>query len=587
MRLFAATLLLFLSTIAAAAEISAEDLDRRRKALNDLLDEQWEYSLRTSPEYASLLGDKRWNDQVSDSSEAEVLREYAETRKFLRRFEAIGTAGFSDQEKLNRDLMVRNLREHLDAQKFKPWLTPVSQFNGLHLFLPQLPSMLSFNEVKDYRDYIARLRKMPKQFDDVTARMRKGMQARLMEPRFLLEKVAEQAEQIATQKVDDSPFARPLAKMPDTIPPAEQARTRADYLDAVRNHVLPAYAKFGRFVREEYAPRGRKEAGVWSLPDGPARYENAVARLTTTNLSPERIHDIGLREVGRIEAEMVEIARALGYSDLKTFNAAIEKKPDLRAKSRQHIIDLYKQYTAQMYAKLPQLFGRLPKAKIEIVPTEDFREKTAAGADYNSGALDGSRPGRVNVNTYDAGNRKIISFESTAYHEGVPGHHMQISIAQELTDLPKFRREGDYTGFVEGWALYSEGLGKEVGFYQDPYSDYGRLQDEMLRAIRLVVDTGLHEKKWSRDDVVQYFRGHSAIDEVDIQSETDRYIVWPGQALAYKLGQLKIVELRERARIELGQKFDIRAFHDEVLGAGALPLSTLEERIDDWIARTK
>ncbi len=284
---------------------------------------------------------------------------------------------------------------------------------------------------------------------------------------------------------------------------------------------------------------------------------------------------------------MLEIAKKLGYQDLKSFNAAIEDDPKLKARSRQHILDLYRKYIDQMYTKLPELFGRLPKAKVEVLPVEEFREKEAAGAQYNPGTPDGSRPGRVMVNTGDATSRKTISMESTAYHEGVPGHHMQLTIAQELPELPPFRQQGGYTSFAEGWALYSERLGKEVGFYQDPYSDYGRLQDEMLRAIRLVVDTGFHYKRWTRDQVVQFFHDHSAIDEVDVQSETDRYIVWPGQALAYKIGQLKILELRERAKKELGAKFDIREFHDEVLGAGALPLDVLEERIDAWIAAEK
>jgi uncharacterized protein (DUF885 family) len=326
---------------------------------------------------------------------------------------------------------------------------------------------------------------------------------------------------------------------------------------------------------------------MWSLPDGGERYAWAVKQSTTSNLSPEEIHQLGLREVARIEGQMLEIAKKLGYKDVKSLNAAIEADPKLKAQSRQQILDLYTRYIDQMWGKLPELFGRLPKAKVEVKPVEEFREKEASGAQYIPGAPDGSRQGRVLVNTGDATSRKTISMESTAYHEGVPGHHMQLSIAQELPTLPPFRQQGGYTSFVEGWALYSERLGKEVGFYQDPYNDYGHLQDEMLRAIRLVVDTGFHYKHWSRDQVVQFFHDHSAIDEVEVQSETDRYIVWPGQALAYKIGQLKILELRERAKKELGAKFDIRKFHDEVLGAGALPLDVLEQRIDGWIAAEK
>ena len=570
-----------------AEELSAADLDRRRKALSDLLDEQWEYTMRTNPEYASILGDKRFNDQVSDVSEAAVRKDLAETKRFLTRFEAIRTAGFSEQERLNRDLMVRDLREGLESAKFNWWQMPVNQMNGIHLGSAQLPSLLPFQTVKDYDDYAVRLGKLPKIFDDTIANMRKGMGAKLMPPKFLLEKVTEQASGIATTAVEKTPFALPLDKMPATFSQEEKDRIRGRVLEAIRTSVLPAYRKFAAFVGDEYAPRGRSEVGVWAMPEGKARYAFRVRQQTTTDLTPAQIHDIGLREVARIEGDMLQIAKKFGFNDMKSFNEAVEKNPELKFKSGQDIIDRYSKFINEMYARLPQLFGRLPKAKVEVVAVPSFREKAAAGASYETGSPDGSRPGRVYVNTYEATSRKTLSTESTAYHEGVPGHHMQLSIQQELEELPKFRQQGGYTAFVEGWALYSERLGKEVGYYQDPYSDYGRLNDEMLRAIRLVVDTGLHDKRWTRDQVVQFFRDHSAIDEVEIQSETDRYIVWPGQALAYKIGQLKILELRERAQKALGAKFDIRQFHDEILGAGALPMQTLDERITRWIERTR
>jgi uncharacterized protein (DUF885 family) len=572
---------------ANAQELSAADLDRRRVALQKLLDEQWEYTLKHAPEFASVLGDRRYNDQISDASERAVRAELEETRRFLRRFEAIDTTAFSDQEKLNRDLMVKNLRDTLDAAKFKNHQAPVSQMGGIHLQWAQLPSLLPFQTIKDYDDYVSRLRKFPRQMDDTIANMRKGLAAKLMPPKFLLEKVADQADEIAKSNADTSPFAVPLQKLPDTFSEADKQRIRTDVVAAIRTSVLPAYAKFGRFVRNEYAPKGRTNVGVWSLPDGKARYAFMVRNQTTTSFTPDEIHRIGLDEVARIEGEMLQIAKKLGFDDLRTFNKSLETNDHVKVKSSDQLIDLYRQYIGQMYAKLPQLFGRLPKASLEIQPTPSFREGSSASADYNPGSPDGVRPGRVYVNTYEATTRKTLPIESTSYHEGVPGHHMQLSIQQELTDLPPFRQQGGETAFVEGWALYSERLGKEVGFYQDPYSDYGRLNDEMLRAIRLVVDTGLHSKKWTREQVVQFFRDHSAIDEVEIQSETDRYIVWPGQALAYKIGQLKILELRERAQKELGAAFDIRAFHDEVLGAGALPMQLLEERIVNWIARQK
>jgi uncharacterized protein (DUF885 family) len=569
---------------AAAQELSAVDLDQRRKALSDLLNEQWEYTLRTSPEFASILGDRRYNDQVSDPSEQAVKADLAQTKRFLTRFEAINTRAFSDQERLNRDLMVRDLRLSVEGAKFNSWQMPVNQMGGIHLGAAQLPSALPFATVKDYDDYVVRLGKLPKVLDDTMVNMRKGMAAHLMPPRFLLEKVTGQAQGIADTKAEESPFAEPLKKFPDTFSEADKQRIRTAVLAAIDHSIVPAYRRFTAFVRDEYAPKGRTEPGLWALPDGKERYAFQVRNMTTTTMSPDAIHDLGLREVARIEGEMLQIAKKLGFSDLASFNKAIAANPDLKPKSGQQLLDLYQKYTDQMYARLPELFGRLPRGKMEVVPVPEFRAEGAAAASYDTGSPDGARPGRVYVNTFGATSRSLLPTESTSYHEGVPGHHMQLSIQQELTGLPPFRQQGGTTAFVEGWALYSERLGKEVGFYQDPYSDYGRLNDEMLRAIRLVVDTGLHHKRWTRDQVVQFFRDHSAIDEVEIQAETDRYIVWPGQALAYKIGQLKILELRDRAQKALGPKFDIRAFHDVVLGSGALPMDELEKSIDQWIA---
>ena len=585
--LVALAAILFAST-ASSDELSAASLDKRRKALADLLKEQWEYTLRTSPEFASILGDRRYNDQSADLSEAAVKRDLAATKGFLARLERIDTTAFPEQEVIDKALLARNLRSNIENIELKEWEMPVSQLGGIHLDAAQITSLLPFATTKDYDDYTKRLRNFPKQVDDTIANMRKGTRDGLMPPKFLLDKVANQANGIATSEPEKTPFAQPVEKFPDSVPDADRARLRAEVLDAVRVAVLPAYKKFTAFVRDEYAPRGRKDVGLWSLPDGAKRYAVRVRQSTTTNLSAEEIHQIGLREVARIEGEMLVIAKALGFNDLKSFRASLSTNPDLKAKSREQILQLYRGYIDQMYAKLPQLFGRLPKAKLIVVPVEAFREAEAPGAQYEPGAPDGSRPGHVQVNTGGATERKTINMESTAYHEGVPGHHMQIAIAQELTGLPEFRRfAASYTAYVEGWALYSEKLGKEVGFYTNPYNDYGRLQDEMLRAIRLVVDTGMHAKHWTREQTVQFFHDHTSEDEIEVQNETDRYIVWPGQALGYKVGSIKITDLRERARRELGDRFAIRAFHDEVLGAGALPLDVLEQRIDAWIAARK
>jgi len=580
-------LLSVLKPVKSATAKQSQSVEQRLKNFHVLLDEQWEYVLRTNPEFASILGDKRFNDRLSEFSQAAIDRDIQQTRVFLEKFEAVDTTGFPEQEKLNRDLMMRNLRERLEGVKFREWEMPVNQFNGKHIDLPQLVPSLSFTTAKDYEDYISRLEQIPRVLNETMIQMRKGMHNKLMPPKILLVQVSEQAENIAKQKPEDSPFAQPVSKFPKDFSEADKKRLRDGVIAGIRDQVLPSYSKFMTFVRDEYAPKGRADIGIWALPDGGERYAFAVRRMTTTNMTPEEIHQLGLSEVARIEAEQLAIAKRLGFNDLKSFRESLNKNPDLHPKSRQQILDEYRRYTNQMSQQLSKLFGRLPKAKIEILPVEPFREKQAAGANYNQGTPDGSRPGRVFVNTYDYENQLTITNESTAYHEGVPGHHMQISLAQEEPDLPSFRQQADYTAFIEGWALYSERLGKEIGFYQNPYNNFGRLEDEMWRAIRLVVDTGIHHKKWTRDQVVQYMRDHSSTNEANIQAETDRYIAWPGQALAYKVGQLTILRLREKAQKELGERFDIRAFHDEVLGSGALPMDVLEQRITSWIESIK
>ena len=574
------------SSFAQSKKSTSGDVDARRKQLDALLKDQWEYTLRTSPEFASILGDKRYNDKLTDFSQAAILRDQKVTREYLKKFEAIDTTSFPEQEKLNKDLMVRNLRNSIEDEKFKGWEMPVNQFNGVHIDFPQLISSLSFANVKDYEDFTARLKALPRLFDETTVQMRNGMKDNLMPPQILLTQVAEQAENIAKLKPEETPFAQPLKNFPKDFSDADKKRISDALLAAVRDSALPAYQKFLAFVRNDYAPKGRKDIGTWALPNGDERYRVYVKRMTTTDMTPEQIHQLGLNEVARIEAEETAIAKKLGFNDLASFRASLKSNPDLHPKSREEILDQYRTYEKQMWAKLPELFGRLPKAKLEVMAIPAYVEKQSA-THYDLGAPDGSRPGHVFVNTYDYANQLDISNESTAYHEGVPGHHMQISIAQELPELPPFRQNAFYTAFIEGWALYSERLGKEVGFYQNPYSDYGRLDDEMLRAVRLVVDTGAHYKHWTREQMVQFMRDHTSNAEAGIQSETDRYIAWPGQALAYKVGQLTILRLREKAKQELGDKFDIRAFHDEVLGAGPLPLDVLEKRIDDWIAEKK
>ncbi len=570
------------------AQAAEQTLEARRAKLNRLLADEWEYTLRTQPELATQVGDNRYNDQLSDFSDKAIADNLEHARQALARFEAIDVAGFREQEKLNHALMERSLREALDSAQFKNWEMPATQFGGIHLGYASLVFDSPFRNVKDYEDYLSRLRQIPRVLDQAMGLMRDGQRNHRMPPKYLLEKVSGQAQQIADDSLDQSPFTEPLRKFPDSISEVERKQLREEIENAVKDAVAPAYAKFAKFVREDYAPHGRLDPGVWALPDGEARYRFAVRHQTTTDFTADQIHQLGLKSVAEIETQMLVIAKAQGFSDLKSFNDHIRQDPKLHAKSGQQLLDLYTHYRDQMYDKLPQLFGRLPKNKLAVVPMESFRSADSVPADYSIGAGDGSRPGRINVNEYAPEKRLLLNVEAIAYHEGVPGHHLQFSIAQELAGLPPFRKFNlDLNAYTEGWAFYSERLGKEVGFYQDPYSDYGRLQNEMWRAVRWVVDTGVHSKHWTRQQMIDFFHEHTAMDDQNIETEVDRYIAWPAQALSYKMGQIKILELRARAQREVGAKFDLREFHDAVLDQGPLPLDLLEAKINAWIAARK
>ena len=586
------TLLVMVSFVALAvplfAQAAEQPVEARRAELTRLLAEEWEYTLRTQPELATQVGDNRYNDRLSDFSDQAIAEDLEHTRKSLARFEAVEVSGFPEQEKLNRALMVRSLQEAVDSAQFKDWEMPATQFGGIHLGYASLAFDSPFRNQKDYEDYLSRLHEIPRVLEQAMGHMREGVHDGRMPPKYLLEKVSDQAQGIADDSLEQSPFTNPLRKFPDSIAEDSRKRLRAAIEVAVKNEVAPAYAKFAKFVREDYAPHGRLDPGVWALPDGEARYRFAVRHQTTTDATADQIHELGVKSVAEIETQMLTIAKAQGFSDLKSFNEHIRQDPKLRAKSGQQLLDLYTHYRDQMYAKLPELFGRLPKNKLEVTPMESFRSASAPPADYSIGAGDGSRPGRINVNEYAPEKRLLLNVEAIAYHEGVPGHHLQFSIAQELDGLPPFRKYNlDLNAYTEGWAFYSERLGKEAGFYQDLYSEYGRLQNEMWRAVRWVVDTGVHSQHWTRQQMIDYFHEHTAMDDENINTEVDRYIAWPGQALSYKMGQMKILELRARAQKELGAKFDIRAFHDAVLDSGPLPLDLLEGKIDDWITAQK
>lgn len=585
--LLAIFLVLELASLAAFGATDTSTLEARRQQLNQLIAEEWEFEMRESPEFATVVGDYRYNDKWGDASLAHEPVQRAALQEWLTKFEVVDTSGFPDQEKLNQQLMVRNLKERLEAIDLKLYLMPIDQFGGTHLTLATFVTLIPFDTTKHYDDYLARLHKIPLVIDQTIQVLQEGEMEKMEPPAYLLEKTITQCDAIATPAGVDNAFGQPVAHFPSAVSTADQKRLHDAIIAAVDKEVRPAYRKLQNFLAAEYAQNGRKDEGIWALPNGDALYRFYVKEQTTTNFDPESIHQLGLKEVARIQAEQLAIAKKLGFADLKTFQASLKTNPKLVPNSREQILEIYRHFIAQMEPELPKYFGLLPKTKLQVKPVEQYREKDAASAQYYEGTPDGSRLGMVMVNTGDYQHRTTPEMESTAYHEGVPGHHMQISIAQNLSGLPRFRQEGGYNAYVEGWALYAERLGKDMGFYQDPYSDYGRLEGEMLRAARLVLDTGVHYKHWTRQQMVDFFHQYTSEDEPDVQAETDRYIAMPGQALGYMLGQLEILKLRQQAQDQLGAKYDVRAFHDEILNGGALPLDVLDQRVAVWIAAQK
>ncbi|MFI4895372.1 MAG: DUF885 domain-containing protein [Steroidobacterales bacterium] len=553
-------------------------VESRIAAQNALFEQQYQSDLRADPELATAYGDYRYNDELNDYSIAAIKHRHESDREFLLRLKAIATAGFSEQDALSHEVLQHVLQQRIEDWRFREYEMPVSQMDGPHVHLADLPLAVPFDSVQHYEDYIARLHQIPRVFAQTEEVLRAGMRDHLMPVRFLLEKVPTQCQGI----VAADPFLLPTQQFPASISPQEQQRLTQAITDAVVHEVLPAYEAFGSFIATQYAPHGRSTLAVTSLPGGKQRYLNDIrSRTTVSALSPEQIHQLGLREIDRIEADMLSIAHQQGFADLASLRESLKTNPRYRPTSAEQIVDDFRKYIAQMQPKLPELFGFIPGSPVTVEAIPDFQ--AAMATHYQTGTPDGKRPGRVVVATSHYAQRTLINDEAIAYHEGIPGHHMQLSVAQQLTGLPKFRQHGGNSGYVEGWALYAEQLGKEVGFYQDPVSDYGRLSSELFRAVRLVVDTGIHAEGWNRDQVVDFFRQYGPVDEPTIQSETDRYIAWPAQALAYKLGQLKFRELRDRAAKALGPAFDLRRFHDEMLSGGVLPLDLLDSRTDRWI----
>src|SRR5271168_4787352 len=537
------------------AQKPAESVAARAAAQNAIFEEQYESDLRNFPERATAYGDYRYNDKLADYSLGAIAERHKTDEAFLAKLEAVPTARFPDQDQLSHDVMARVLQQRIADFNLKEYEMPVNQQNGVHTSLADLPLSVPLDSVQHYEDYVARLRQIPRVLNETSDVLRAGMRDKLMPVRFLLEKIPVQCEGI----IEADPFLLPTRKYPADISADEQKRLTQEITDEINKDVIPAYRTFAAFVRTEYAPQGRTALAVTSLPDGEKRYQNDIYGRTTTHMTAEEIHQLGLREIARIEGEMTAITKKEGFADLASFRAAIAKNPKYKPASAEQILEDFRRYIAEMQPKLPELFTLLPKSPVTVEAIPAFQ--AAAATHYVTGTPDGKRPGRVVVATSDFANRSLVGDEAIAYHEGIPGHHLQLSVQQQLR--------------------------KEVGFYQDPVSDYGRLSSELFRAVRLVVDTGIHSKGWSREQVVEFFRQSGAVDEPTIQSETDRYIAWPAQALSYKLGQLKIRELRERAQKELGPKFDIRTFHDEILSGGTLPLDLLDARTNEWIAQQK
>ncbi|HEX8813423.1 MAG TPA: DUF885 domain-containing protein [Terracidiphilus sp.] len=572
---------LFLAAVSQVAFAQAPgSVASRLAAQNALFDESWQVNLKMSPMLATAVGDYRYNDQLGDYSLTAPAERHQREVADLARIKAIDPAGFPEQDLISHDLFLRQLQQRIEDYDLKEYEMPMGGSGGgggIHANLADMPLSMPFDSVKHYEDYIARLHQIPKAFQQTEEVLRAGVKDHLVPVRFIAEKIPGQAEGV----IAANPFLLPLKKFPASFSDADKKRLSDEITATVNNEVFPAYKQFAEFVRTQYIPHCRTTLSVNSLGDGKRRYQATLRRFTTTDLTAEQIHNIGLKEVERITAEMTALAKANGYADLASFRDHVENDPKYRPASADAIVEDFRKYIAQMEPKLPELFNLLPKTAVTVEPIPPFQ--ASAATHYQGGTPDGKRPGRVSVAVSDPTHRSFINDEAVAYHEGVPGHHLQITIQQSLTGLPEFRKHGGNSAYTEGWGLYAEELGKEIGFYRDPGSDYGRLRSELFRAVRLVVDTGIHDMGWSRDQVVEYMRSSHSVDEPTIQAETDRYIGGPGQACSYKLGQLKIRELRERAKAQLGSKFDLKAFHDEILSGGALPLDLLDARVNRWI----
>lgn len=572
----------------AAATQEAARQPATAESMDALYEAFWQASLELNPIQATFIGDNRYNDRMPNFfTEAYRKRTSAFNREWLDKARAYDPSTLDGQARLSYDMFMRDLELAIEAERFPQWMLPINQFGSFASFLPQLASgrgAQPFKTVQDYDNWIKRGTAVVPIFDTAIENMRRGVKAGVVQPRVLMAKVIPQLEAMIVDKPEDSLFWGPIQMLPETFSDADKQRLTAAFRKLVGEDLVPAYARLRDFIRDEYLPACRDTVALSALPDGEAWYAYNVRTMTTTDLTPHEVHDIGLGEVARIQSEMRRVMHQVGFRGaLKDFFRYMTEDEVFTFPSEQALLDGYNGLRARIDARVPELFSLTPKSPFEIRPVEAFRAKSAAGGQYMRPSEDGTRPGIFYVNTYDLPSRKVWDMEALYLHEAIPGHHFQLALQQELAELPAFRRFGSEPAFSEGWGLYAESLGKELGVYTDPYQYFGRLQAELWRSIRLVVDTGLHAKGWTREQVIRYMLDNSATTETEAVAEAERYIAIPGQALAYKIGELKILELRRRAEQELGEQFDIRGFHAEVLRDGSVPLSVLDAKIDRWM----
>lgn len=562
--------------------------ESKAATLNRLYGEFWEESLKLNPLQATFQGDNRYNDQLPNFlTEASRKEAHDFTVRWLKRVEAVGPDGLSGQDRLSYDIFVKNAKDTLEGEKFPGYLMPIDQFNNIAAFAAQLGSGTNaqpFKTVKDYDNWRARGAKLPPIFDQAILNMREGMRQGVVQPKALMQKVLPQFDALIADQAEKTLFWGPIKNMPATFSDADKTRIAAEYKTMIEQEVMPAYRRMRDFIAKEYLPACRDTAGMGDLPNGQAWYAFNAYQSTSTRLTPAQIHQTGLDEVARIHGEMRKVMQAEGFKgSLNDFFKYLNTDKRFEFATEDALLTHYRSIEARLEPGLNRMFNLKPKAGFEIRPVEPFRAQSAAGGSYQSPSEDGSRPGIFYVNTYDLPSRKTWDSEDLFLHEAKPGHHFQLALQQELKGLPNFRRFGGETAYIEGWGLYSETIGKELGVLDDPYMYFGMLQNELWRAIRLVVDTGFHSKGWTREQVIKYMLDNSATSETDAVSEAERYMAIPGQALAYKTGQMKITELRARAEKALGDKFDVKAFHDEVLKDGSVPLDVLDAKIDRWV----